>query len=287
MSKRIPQLPNQSTPNLSGYTVYDDGNKTYNVLVSDLRDLILTDSITGSSGSIVYFDTDNSISFPDNMHIVNANRTLALGTSAFNNDEPERLMVDGNESFNIATFQTSQQNSFAEVNIKNFGSGSNSSTDLVLWNDISTESSSYVDLGINSSNYETDEVGYAGDGYLINAANDLYIGSLSTGDHGHIHIYGGNMWRSSSISVYNDGTIGFGTDWLNNDSTTISSSVDGFQYEFSGSVKLNNDIKVDGLVTLPNHSSHPSSPMSGSLYFNSNDGHFYGYNGSTWKQLDN
>jgi hypothetical protein len=31
----------------------------------------------------------------------------------------------------------------------------------------------------------------------------------------------------------------------------------------------------------------PSSPASGSLYFSSADSHFYGWNGLTWKQLDN
>ena len=41
MSKRIPQLPNQPTPSLSGYTVYDDGSKTYNIHLEDLKDLIL------------------------------------------------------------------------------------------------------------------------------------------------------------------------------------------------------------------------------------------------------
>lgn len=37
---------------------------------------------------------------------------------------------------------------------------------------------------------------------------------------------------------------------------------------------------------LPNYSTAPS-PQSGSLYFNTTDSHFYGWNGSEWKQLDN
>jgi hypothetical protein len=31
----------------------------------------------------------------------------------------------------------------------------------------------------------------------------------------------------------------------------------------------------------------PSSPAAGTIYFNSTDKHFYGYNGTTWVQLDN
>ena len=33
--------------------------------------------------------------------------------------------------------------------------------------------------------------------------------------------------------------------------------------------------------------SYPSSPAAGMIIFDSSDNHFYGYNGNTWKQLDN
>ena len=32
---------------------------------------------------------------------------------------------------------------------------------------------------------------------------------------------------------------------------------------------------------------HPSDPVSGELYLNTSDGHFYGWNGKEWRQLDN
>ena len=33
--------------------------------------------------------------------------------------------------------------------------------------------------------------------------------------------------------------------------------------------------------------SRPASPANGQIYFDSSDSHFYGYNGTTWVQLDN
>ena len=132
-----------------------------------------------------------------------------------------------------------------------------------MWNDNSTESSSYVDLGINSSNYTGGQVGFGGDGYLFNQANDMYVGSTGIGDHGHLHLFGGNMWNSSSISIYNDGTIGFGTDVLNNNADTIPSS--GFTYEFRGDTKFDDDVNISGSLT--NTSYVVLSQVSGSLNF--------------------
>jgi hypothetical protein len=260
---KINQLPLYTGNTKGTYLVLNNSGETSTYKVTKETLFGNINSInTGSTNSLAYYQTTGSIIGNNVVQLVNNAATLALGTSAFNNSEPERLMVDGGASYNIATFQTSKQDSYAEVNIKNFGSGSYASTDLILWNDASTESSSFVDLGINSSNYSGGAIGYGGDGYLFSAANDMYIGSSTTGVHGHVHIFGGNMWMSSSISVYNDGTVGFGTDIFNNDANSIPST--GFTYEFSGSVKLDNDLKVDGFV----ETSHVQG--TGSLYLQPN-----------------
>lgn len=44
---------------------------------------------------------------------------------------------------------------------------------------------------------------------------------------------------------------------------------------------------TNGGSVAPNFSSDPNSPESGSIYFNTTDFHFYGWNGVIWKQLDN
>ncbi len=206
----------------------------------------VSNSVSGNVNKIAYFDDIHSVT--DFVHSFIGASTFGLGTSA-TSSEAERLMVDNGQSYNIATFQTSKQDSYAEVNIKNFGSGSNSSADLVIWNDVSTESSSFVDLGINSSNYSAGFVGYGGDSYLINAANDLYVGSLLSGSHGHLHLFAGNLWDSSSINVYADGTVGINTDKYDNNATTIPHSSEGFEVEVSGSVIFTNNINVSGSVS--------------------------------------
>jgi len=40
-------------------------------------------------------------------------------------------------------------------------------------------------------------------------------------------------------------------------------------------------------AVVRNLASHPATTEPGQFYFNTTDGHFYGWNGSAWKQLDN
>jgi uncharacterized protein YoxC len=204
-------------------------------------------SITGVVNQLAYFNGANTLGSLGNVISANSGQTIGFGTSNYTSYAPERIIVDGGNSYNIATFQTTQQSSYAEVNIKNLGSGSNSSTDLVIWNDQSSETAVFVDLGMNSSNYSAGYVGYGSDGYLFNSGNDLYIGSTTTGSHGHLHLFGGNLWQSSSISIYNDSTIGINTDKFNNNASTIPTA--GFAVEISGSVKFDNNINVIGTIS--------------------------------------
>jgi hypothetical protein len=37
---------------------------------------------------------------------------------------------------------------------------------------------------------------------------------------------------------------------------------------------------------LPNYSDFPQSPDSGSIFFNTSDSGFYGWNGNIWRRLD-
>lgn len=86
-----------------------------------------------------------------------------------------------------------------------------------------------------------------------------------------------NVIDTSTNSSYGDLLIKSGSVWKN--STQLTGS-----YAITGSLKFNGN---GSMITLPNHSSAPLSPQSGSLYFNTTDFHFYGWNGNSWKQLDN
>jgi hypothetical protein len=53
----------------------------------------------------------------------------------------------------------------------------------------------------------------------------------------------------------------------------------------SGTSGISGTNGVSGIA--PNYSTAPNTNQSGSLYFNTVNFHFYGWNGAQWKQLDN
>jgi hypothetical protein len=154
-------------------------------------------------------------------------------------DNPEALHVGTTDSYNIAHFK-GDNDYYSQVYIKNYNSGSNASTDLVVVADNGTENVHYVDLGINSSTYTGGLVGYANDSYLLNVGKDMYIGTVGGTNHpAKLYLFAENSWETPQITIHTGSQVTFNT----------SSFTNGFTYEFSGSVKLNNGLTVLGSVT--------------------------------------
>lgn len=93
---------------------------------------------------------------------------------------------------------------------------------------------------------------------------------------------------SVSVKIQN----GWELDELHNVKINTGSLADNNLLVVSSSLWVNKTPSQIGLVTtssfvVPNFNGAPSSPTSGTLYFNTTDFHFYGWNGNQWKQLDN
>jgi cytoskeletal protein CcmA (bactofilin family) len=157
--------------------------------------------------------------------------------------DPEALHVGTTDSYNIAHFK-GDNDYYSQVYITNLNSGSNASTDLVVVADNGTETVHFVDLGINSSTYTGGLVGYENDAYLLNVGKDLYIGTVGGTEHpAKLKLFANNSWENSQITIHTGSQITFNT----------SSITEGYTYEFSGSVKLNSDLKIDGDLHLPHN----------------------------------
>jgi len=284
-NKKISELTNINNPNLSAITPVVVNNITYKTSLQNLRqvlvdngshiftgsqtingNLLISGSITAQqyiissslinkiteniSGSSAFGNTADDthrftgsvlIQGPFNLNGTGSMKNLIVGFGEFNQSNPEVLHVENSGSFNISDFEGNFA-SYAQVNLKNKNSGSIASGDIVITADNGTEEIHYVDLGINSSTYNAGYVGYNNDAYLINAGKDLYLGTIG-GIEEHlskVHLFTSNSWQNSQIVIHPSKQIGFNT----------GSVTSGYTYEFSGSLKLKNELKVDGVLNI-------------------------------------
>ena len=132
--------------------------------------------------------TTSTIAVSHIANFLSGTGTIVIGTSAatisaaINSTNPEKLVIsaDSATSVTMVGIKTSA-NAYRQVLIQNFAAGTSASTDLVINNDAGTETSNYVDLGINSTAF-TDPAYSAmgpGDAYLYNQNADLVIGVAS------------------------------------------------------------------------------------------------------------
>lgn len=125
----------------------------------------------------------------------------------------------------------------------------------------------------------------AGTGYIagqscicIGQSSGKYMGNES---YYCMHIGNSTVGTTSSVgnqifyeNTFGDGTIGNGTK-----TTTIGNANTCWTTYLNGVVRLG---KFLGPTYIDS-----ASVVEGGTYFNTTDKHFYGYNGTTWKQLDN
>jgi hypothetical protein len=196
------------------------------------NDLLDIHNITGSVRITGSFDVTGSSRLQ--------NTVIGLGLPHV--DGPEILHVENVGSYNIAHFQ-GNSNIYTQINVQNTNSGNNASSDVVITADNGTESVHYVDLGINSSTYTGGLVGYANDSYLLNVGKDMYIGTVGGVNHpANLKLFAQNNWENAQIVISGSKQISFNTGSVSN----------GFQYEFSGSVKLDNNLNANGSITANN-----------------------------------
>lgn len=82
---------------------------------------------------------------------------------------------------NLIAWFSSSVNSYSQVIAHNHSNGNSASTDFVVSNDLSTDTSTYGDFGINSSGWAatTSPFNTANSSYLISAGGDLVLGTVT------------------------------------------------------------------------------------------------------------
>jgi hypothetical protein len=143
------------------------------------------------------------------------NDSVGIGSTAGN--PPYRLTVSGvgatitSGLVNAIADLTSSVDGYGQVNIRNSFAGANSSGDLIITADNGTDTTNYLDLGINNSLFSSGSwtVNGASDGYLYTSDGNLSIGAASSTKYLSLFA-GGTLAINEQVRVTTTG-VGIGT----------------------------------------------------------------------------
>ncbi|MEP7229669.1 MAG: hypothetical protein ABI691_05425 [Ginsengibacter sp.] len=205
----------QATTSTNGYLSSTDWN-TFNNKASAAN----LWSITGNSGinPVTNFlgTTDNkSVRFRTNntqRMKIDSLGNIAIGQDVFDATNPEKVVINAGTTTSVnALVVKGSIDDYLQFNIKNQSTGSDATTDIVATADNGSETTNYVDLGINGSNYSGGaiETGVANDGYLISAAKDFYIVN-SSANKNLLFLTGGIGVANERMRILANGRVGMG-----------------------------------------------------------------------------
>jgi hypothetical protein len=139
---------------------------------------------------------------------------VGIGATNFSTTAPEKLLVDAGTttSFNVISGKGTINN-YLQLNIQNRSDGTSASSDIVATADNGNESSGFVDMGINSSGYNsTGILGGVNTAYLYATGRDFVIGNgTSTGNRNLIFFTNGFNTTDEKLRILSTGNIGIGT----------------------------------------------------------------------------
>lgn len=149
------------------------------------------------------------------MMIDSSNGNVGIGSDVFDVTNPEKLLIDAGITTSVnAIYARGSINTYFQVNIRNLSSGTQASSDLVATANNGTETSNFVNLGINGSNYtyangNPIETGKSNDGYLISSGNDFYLVNNNP-NKAMLFLTGGTSLSNERMRILPNGRVGMG-----------------------------------------------------------------------------
>ena len=145
-------------------------------------------SLVGNAGSAsTKLGTTNGYDLPiitnnTTQMTITAFGNVGIGSTDFDADIPEKLLVDaGTTATNNLIGAYGEVDSYVQIGVQNRSSGNFASSDIVATADNGTNTSNYIDMGINSSGYANNAsniLNRSNVGYLYtNATADFFIGN--------------------------------------------------------------------------------------------------------------
>ena len=122
----------------------------------------------------------------------------------------------GTNSFYASTLfgLASSSNSYLQQVLKNTSANASSSVDYVLENNLGTDTSYFMNMGLNSSTWASNRwtINGANDGYLYNSDGNLSMGTASTTGSKYINFFtSGTLAANERMRIDSTGLVGIGT----------------------------------------------------------------------------
>ena len=135
-------------------------------------------------------------------------------------------------SYCIADF-TNNVNGYSQVNIRNASTGANASGDLVITTDNGTDTTNYIDLGINNTSFTNPTWTVNGplDGYLYSSNTNFSIGVAFT--NRYLSFFAGGTLAANEKMRVNDTGVGIGTTAVTT-ALTVGGTVTATSFSGSG-----------------------------------------------------
>lgn len=172
--------------------------------------------ITNKLGTNGSFIVTNSTSVPTYFIVKNSSGNVGIGSNTFDAVNPEKLLIDAGVTTSVnAVYTKGTINNYFQFNIRNLSYGNQSSSDIVATANNGTETTNFINLGINGSGFVYQPGNPLGPGkfndcYLLAAGNDLYICD-NNASKDIIFLVGGTSNINERLRIKYNGRIGIGT----------------------------------------------------------------------------
>ena len=147
---------------------------------------------------------------------ISASGNMGIGTSSFDITNPEKLLVNAGTTTSVnAIYAKGTINNYFQTNIQNLSSGTQASSDFVATANNGTETTNFMDMGINGSGFVYQAgnpivTGKANDCYILGAGNDLLIANNNVAKD-MLFITGGTASTNERMRILSGGNVGIGT----------------------------------------------------------------------------
>lgn len=163
-----------------------------------------------SNGNYIVKDATNTF-----FTLRQSDGNVGIGSNTFDAINPEKLLINCGTTTSVnAIYAKGSINNYFQFNIQNLSTGTQSSSDVVMTANNGTETTNFMDVGINGSGYVYQggnpiETGKANDCYILGSGSDLYIvNNNPTKDM--LFLVGGTDTTKQRMKIRSNGNVSIG-----------------------------------------------------------------------------